>query len=93
MKRLCTASIFVGILSALAWSVLYYVPETTWWGPTWTNTHKPVVFLLWLNSNVFMPLGIIFVIGIVLFGLWKFSEWCCSSLRGADKAQERGGKL
>lgn len=85
-KTICTASIFVAILTVgwAAWTVR--MPNTTWWyGPDTPPTYWPdVPLLVWANNNIFTPAAILCLAGFLLFTLWKASEVLCDWLQSTS---------
>jgi hypothetical protein len=83
-KTICTATVFLGLMAALVASILIRVPDTVWWWSGYksvTPSHTPL--LLWLVSNVLMPLIVLGMAGSLLPGIWQIAGWICSKLNKA----------
>lgn len=79
-KFICTLSIFVGFIAALAAGFLIQVPA---WCP-WLDMagQKRMYLAPWVLVNVAVPASMLLVAAAALVGLWKVAALLCAKLRG-----------
>ena len=80
-KRICTATIFATLIGVFVTSVLVRVPDFLWWCPA-LGGKQSTSLLMWIDGNILVPVGVIFVAFLVLWCAWRLSANICDKLRG-----------
>jgi hypothetical protein len=92
-KTICTASIFLGMIAVLTFSILFQVPYFNWWDSAdITAGHLKYVgptegIGVWFLINVLLPGSVLWLAGGACVLVWKFSAFICSRLRKSSSTQ------
>lgn len=80
-KKICTATIFAGMVSALVYLWLIRVPDHIWWAPA-LGSEGTLPLLGWMLLSAVFPIGFAAILGLICVGLWFLSAAVCAKLRG-----------